>query len=150
MNPSTSRSFGALLLRVALGVIFVAHALLKLLVFTLPGTATFFESVGFPGILAYPVFLIELAGGLLLITGLYTRWASLALVPVMLGATSVHWSNGWIFTNQNGGWEFPAFLAVASLALFLLGDDGAFALSRGRGDDNEAADATRISYDDHA
>lgn len=127
-NPANnSVKYGATLLRVTLGVMWIAHALLKLLVFTLPGTARFFESVGFPGVLAYPVFAAELIGGLALVLGVYARQVSLALVPVMLAAASVHVGNGWVFTNSGGGWEYPVFLAMASVALWLLGD-GALAL----------------------
>lgn len=129
MNPNTdSRSthLGITLLRVSFGVMWIAHALLKLLVFTLPGTAQFFESVGFPGFLAYPVFAVELLGGLALVLGIYARQVSLALAPVMAVAASIHFGNGWVHTSPNGGWEYPAFLTVASLALWLLGG-GAFA-----------------------
>jgi len=110
------------LLRVSLGVMWIAHALLKLLVFTLPGTAQFFASIGYPGVLAYPVFAVELLGGLALVLGVYARQAALALVPVMAVAASVHFGNGWVHTSPNGGWEYPVFLIVASVALWLLGD----------------------------
>lgn len=125
-NP---RQYGTALLRISLGVMWIAHALLKLLVFTLPGTARFFESVGFPGVLAYPVFAAELIGGLALVLGVYARQVSLVLVPVMLAAAWVHVPNGWLFTSKGGGWEYPVFLAVASLALWLIGD-GALSLRR--------------------
>lgn len=121
--------YGTTLLRISLGVMWVAHALLKLFVFTLPGTAQFFSSVGFPGFLAYPVFALELLGGLALVFGVYSRQVSLALVPVMAAATWVHLPNGWLHTSPNGGWEYPAFLTVASVALWLIGD-GAMALRR--------------------
>lgn len=120
---SASTAYGVLLLRVSLGVMWIAHALLKLLVFTLPGTAKFFESVGLPGVLAYPVVAVELIGGLALILGLYSRQVSLALVPVVLGAAWLHLPNGWAFSNPNGGWEYPVFLVAASVVLWLLGDD---------------------------
>jgi putative oxidoreductase len=131
LSPSVplAPQLGVTLLRVSLGVMWIAHALLKLLVFTLPGTAQFFQSVGFPGVLAYPVFAIELLGGIALVLGLYARQVSLALVPIMLAAASVHLGNGWVFTSPNGGWEYPVFLAVASVALWLAGD-GAYALGR--------------------
>lgn len=131
-NLQTRTDLGIFLLRVALGVMWIAHALLKLFVFTLPGTAGFFDSVGIPGFLAYPVFAVELLGGIALVLGIYARQVSLALLPVMLGAAAVHLKNGWLFTANGGGWEYPVFLAVASLALFLIGD-GAFALKRGPG-----------------
>ena len=121
------RDYGALVLRLALGTMFVAHALLKYFVFTLPGTAGFFESIGLPGFLAYAVFLAELVGGAMLVLGVYARAMALALVPVLLGALWTHAGNGWLFSNQGGGWEYPAFLAAASLAQALIGD-GAHAL----------------------
>jgi len=129
-NPSfVPTLLGITMLRVSLGVMWIAHALLKWLVFTLPGTAHFFETVGFPGFLAYPVFGLELAGGMALVLGIYARQVSLALVPVMLAAASVHFGNGWVFTSTNGGWEYPVFLAISSLALWLMGD-GVYALRR--------------------
>ena len=128
-NDDGTSSYGMTLLRVSLGVMWIAHALLKLLVFTLPGTAQYFTSVGFPGLLAYPVFAAELLGGLALVLGLYARQVSLALVPIMLAAMWVHLHNGWVHTSAGGGWEYPLFLVVASVALWLLGD-GAVALRR--------------------
>lgn len=130
MNTQTS-AYGAALLRISLGVILLAHGLLKVFVFTLPGTAGFFASIGFPGWLAYPVTLIEVGAGLAMIAGFYTRVAAIAVQPVLLGALSVHIGNGWLFSAQNGGWEYPAFLIVAAAVVALLGE-GAFALGRAR------------------
>jgi putative oxidoreductase len=121
INTNTA-PYGALVLRLGLGVMFIAHALLKLLVFTLPGTVKFFEMVGYPGFVAYGVVAAELIGGGLLVLGVYTRWVALALIPVLLGAALVHAPNGWVFSAPNGGWEYPVFLAVASLAQALIGD----------------------------
>ncbi len=126
---SPSAPLGIALLRVSLGVMWVAHALLKLLVFTLPGTAQYFASVGFPAGLAYPVFALELLGGVALVLGLYARQVALGLVPVMAAAAWVHLPNGWVHTSPGGGWEYPVFLVAASLALWLTGD-GAAALKR--------------------
>lgn len=120
--------WAALVLRAALGVMFIVHALLKYAVFTLPGTVQFFESLGLPGALAYVTFWAELAGGLLLLAGLGSRWVSAALVPVLLGATWAHAGNGWVFSAPDGGWEYPAFLAAAAVAQALLGD-GRYAVS---------------------
>lgn len=120
--------YAALLLRISLGVMFIAHALLKIIVFTVPGTMQFFESVGLPGVMAYAVIAVELGAGMLLLAGLATRWVALATVPVLLGAAWVHLPNGWVFSAQGGGWEYPVFLAVAAVVQFLLGD-GAYALS---------------------
>jgi putative oxidoreductase len=128
MVDSKTAPYAALLLRVALGVMFIAHGLwLKAFVFTLPGTAQFFESIGLPGILAYATFAAETVGGVLLILGIGSRWVALGLTPILLGAFWAHFGNGWLFTNQGGGWEYPLFLAVSALAVGLLGD-GAYAL----------------------
>jgi len=132
MIENRTAPYAALILRLSLGLMFVAHALLKLVVFTLPGTAQFFQSMGLPGALAYAVFAAELVGGALLIAGLGTRWVAAALVPVLLGATWAHLGNGWVFSAPNGGWEYPAFLTVAAVVQVLLGD-GAYALANLRG-----------------
>jgi putative oxidoreductase len=128
MIDQKTAPYAVLMLRVALGIMFIAHsAYLKVFVFTLPGTAQFFESLGLPGFSAYVLVVAETLGGLLLILGVGTRWVSLALVPVLVGATWVHSGNGWLFSAENGGWEYPLFLAVSAVALGLLGD-GAYAL----------------------
>ena len=131
MNHSASPShlYGVTLLRVGLGLMWIAHALLKWLVFSLPGTAEFVAGLGFPGVLAYPVFAAELLGGLALVLGLYARQVALALLPIMLVALWVHLPNGWVHTSPGGGWEYPAFLILASVALWLMGD-GALAVRR--------------------
>ena len=127
MNDARMTNTAALLLRLSLGTMFVAHALLKYFVFTPAGTAKFFESVGLPGALGYVTIAVELIGGALLILGVRTRIVALALVPVLIGATWVHSGNGWLFTSPNGGWEYPAFWTVALIVQALLGD-GAYAL----------------------
>lgn len=130
MIDSRTAPYAALALRLALGVMFLAHSVyLKLVVFTLPGTEEFFRSLGLPPVGAYVVFALEAVGGVLLLLGVGTRAVSLILVPVLLGATWAHLGNGWLFTNAGGGWEYPLFLTVATVVQALLGD-GAYALSR--------------------
>lgn len=131
MNTMYAQQYGALLLRVALGAIFIAHSTLKLAVFTMPGTVQFFQSLGLPGFLAYVTVAVEFVAGVLLIVGYQARIASLATLPILLGATWVHLPNGWAFSAPNGGWEYPAFLAVAVIVQSLLGD-GIFALGNNR------------------
>lgn len=122
MIDNRTAPYAALLLRLALGVMFLAHGLLKVFVFTLPGTVQFFGSIGLPAALAYFTVFAEIAGGVALLVGWQTRAVSLALVPILLGALWAHAGNGWLFTAQNGGWEYPAFLAIAALVQALLGD----------------------------
>jgi putative oxidoreductase len=131
MNGKTTiePNYGTTILRVALGAVVLFHGLMKVFVFTIPGTMGFFESVGFPGFLALPVVVAELVGGAMLVLGIWSRWSALAMVPVLLGATQVHFGNGANFSNANGGWEYPAFLAVTALALAFYGDDGRLSLA---------------------
>ncbi|MDR6769974.1 DoxX family protein [Azospirillum sp. BE72] len=128
MIDTRTAPYAAFLLRVGLGLLFLAHGMvLKVMTFTIPGTVGYFESIGYPGIFAYLVILGEIGGGLLLIAGVYTRWIALALLPIMIGATLQHVGNGWVFSAQGGGWEFPAFWTVLLVVQSLLGD-GAFAV----------------------
>lgn len=126
---ATRVEYGATLLRLALGSMFIAHAALKYFVFTLPGTAAFFGSLGLPPALGYLVFAAELLGGVAILAGVYARQVALALVPVLLGATWAHAGNGWLFNATGGGWEYPAFLSVAAIVQYLVGD-GRFTLRR--------------------
>ena len=117
----------ALLLRLSLAAMFFAHAWLKIRVFTIAGAVKYFESLGVPGFLAYLTIAGEVGGGLLLVLGIGTRWVALALIPLILGTiVLVHGKNGWLFSNKDGGWEYPAFWTIALVVQALLGD-GAFA-----------------------
>lgn len=120
--------YALLLLRIALGILFLAHAWLKLFVFKPAGTAGFFRSLGLPAALAYFTIAAEFAGGVALILGIWPRAAALALAPMMLGTIAmVHGKAGFFFDNPKGGWEYPAFWTVGLLVLALAGD-GAWAL----------------------
>jgi len=115
--------YAATLLRLALGGLFLVHALTKLLVFTPAGTAAFFESLGLPGVLGYLTIAVELTISAALLLGIYARWIGLLGVPLLLGTiVTVHGANGFSFANTGGGWEYPAFWALALVVLFLLGD----------------------------
>jgi putative oxidoreductase len=130
IDPRTA-PYAALLLRVSLGALFLAHAGLKLYVFTPAGTAMFFASVGLPPALAYVTIAAEIVGGIALILGLWTRVVAIAVIPILLGAiVTVHGAAGFFFDNAHGGWEYPAFWIVALIVQALLGD-GAYALQAG-------------------
>ncbi len=128
MIDTRTAPYAVLILRVTLGILFLAHAWLKIFVFTPAGTAGFFASLGLPGALAYVTILWELVGAVALILGLWPRAAAIALIPILLGAiATVHGPAGFFFTNPNGGWEYLALWIVALLAVALAGD-GAYAL----------------------
>lgn len=132
MSQSYLTGLAAFVLRVALGIMFLAHSfILKLFVFTLPGTAQFFETIGLPGWLAYVVFTVEAVAGVLLILGVQTRWVALATLPILAGAAWAHSGNGWMFAYANGGSEYLAYLTLLAAVQSLL-SDGAFALIRSR------------------
>ena len=115
-------------LRVTLAIVLLAHSLyLKAVVFTLPGTAQYFASIGLPSFSAYVVFVIEVIAGLGILLGYQTRLLAVIVIPVLIGATWAHAGNGWLFTNANGGWEYPLVLVAMAIAQVGLGD-GKFAL----------------------
>ena len=124
--------YAALLLRVSMGVMFLAHGgLLKIGTFGLSGTMGFFGSIGYPPVLGAVVAFAEIAAGLALIAGVGVRVVSLAMLPILIGATIQHVPAGWVFSARGGGWEFPAFWTVALLVQAGLGA-GAHALQLGR------------------
>jgi putative oxidoreductase len=131
MIDSRTAPYAALILRVTLGILFLAHAALKIFVFTPAGAAQFFGGLGLPLALAYLTIAVETAGGIALVLGFFTRWVSLALIPILLGAIAyVHGPAGFFFNNPNGGWEYLAFWIVALVTQSLLGD-GALAVRAG-------------------
>ena len=133
MSRSDLIPYAAVILRISLGALFLAHGSLKLLVFKPSGTATYFRSLGLPGFVGYLTMAAELGGGTLLILGIATSLVALALIPLILGTIfMVHGSKGWMFNNEGGGWEFPAFWAASLLVQALLGS-GAFSLGHAVG-----------------
>ncbi len=121
MKAFDQQTLAAMTLRVSLGLMYLAHSIvLKFFTFTLAGTAQYFQSIGLPAFLAYIVFAAEVSGGVLLLLGIQTRAVSLALIPVLLGATWVHAPNGWVFNSNGGGWEYPVFLIIVSAVTALL------------------------------
>jgi putative oxidoreductase len=139
MIDRSSAPYGILLLRVSLGVLFIAHAAAKIFVYTIPGTIQYFQSLGLPAVMAYAAIALELLGGIALVIGLYAPYVALPLAIHML-ATIVfeHGKRGWAFSNEGGGWEYPAFWAVTLIVLYLLGD-GAHAVKPAFGDDRPHA-----------
>ncbi|WP_410014553.1 DoxX family protein [Sodalis sp. C49] len=128
MTDTRTAPYAALIMRLALGILFLAHFSLKFFVFTPAGTAKFFASLGLPGGLAYITMAVELVGAIALILGVYTRVVAVILIPILLGAIfTVHGPAGFFFTNPNGGWEFPAFWIIGLIVLALTGD-GKYAL----------------------
>ncbi|MFC4654999.1 DoxX family protein [Rheinheimera marina] len=123
---SSNAGFGALALRVPVGVIFAAHGAQKLFGwfggYGLEGTGGWMDSIGLsPGILmAFLAGAAEFFGGLALILGLLTRPAAAALTVAMLVAIfSVHIQNGLFMSNN--GYEFGLALLAASVSLLLSG-----------------------------
>ena len=118
----------ALVLRSALGSLFIIHLYWKLAIFE-GGFATWwarFGTNGYPWVVPYYVVSAEILGAFCLIPGIHTRWVSLYALPLMLGAAHFwHIRKGFFFTE--GGSELPLLWAVMLVALAFLGD-GAFAL----------------------
>src|SRR5258706_3401885 len=93
MIDTRNAHYAAFVLRISLGLMFVAHALLKLMVFTMPGTVQYFQSIGLPGSFAYLTVAVELIGGALILGGVYARWVALATLPVLVVGNLAHCGN---------------------------------------------------------
>jgi putative oxidoreductase len=114
--------------RMIVGLVFVLHGAQKLFVYHYAGVVALFHQIGIPApaLSAALAIAAELGGGLLLLTGLYTRLAAVPVAFTMLVAiTQVHLHAG--FFAQNGGFEYPLTMLVVNLAL-IIGGGGAFAL----------------------
>jgi putative oxidoreductase len=125
-------AYGATLLRLIMGVVYIMHAYLAVVVFGPAGMIAYQAKNGVPfaEVGTWYLILAHGLGGICLVLGLFTRWAALANVPVMLGALLfVHLKNGfWAHTNPSG-YEYVLVLLVVSLAVAMIGS-GALALRR--------------------
>lgn len=120
----------ALILRITIGIMFLAHGLTKLLVFTPAGTAQFFASLGLPEFLAYLTIVFEIGGGICLVLGILVQIISWLTFLQMIVISFIHSSNGWSFGNAGGGWEYPAFMSLTALSLALIGSGKFTVLAR--------------------
>ena len=116
--PDRLQPLALLVLRVVLGVIMIGHGYPKVF----GGLAHHVETVsklGLPGWLAYFSAAAEFLGGIMVILGLFTRCAALAiLIDMAVAIWKVHWKNGLL---GNGGYQFPLSLAAIAFALMFLG-----------------------------
>ena len=120
-SKTNDQSWGLSILRIHLGIILLAHGWLKISVFTIAGTVGYFASLGLPSFFAYLVIFGEIIGGITLILGIQTRLTALFCLPILIGATFVHLNNGWLFSAEGGGWEFPVSLSIIALATIFMG-----------------------------
>ncbi|RKK04441.1 DoxX family membrane protein [Pseudoroseomonas wenyumeiae] len=128
MNDTRLAPYATLLLRLGLGILFLAHGFyMKVLTFGLAGTMGYFGSLGYPPVFGAIVALAETAAGIALILGLWVPLVSLLTLPILVGAALQHGGNGWVFSNNGGGWEFPVFWILLMLVQAGLGA-GAHAL----------------------
>ena len=128
MNEEKNNDLGLLILRVSLGIVFLAHGWLKVFTFGLDRGYQVFEAHTIwhinliPGWFIYPAAAIEWIGGIMLILGVRTQWALPLLAGVAFGAGAVHFENGWNYTSKpDGGWEYGIFLFICCVALWLTG-----------------------------
>jgi putative oxidoreductase len=128
MSHDRQIAYGAFLVRASLGAMYLTHGLWKASL-GLYNVESFLQSEGLPALLAPFLIVGEIVGGLAIMMGWLSRPLVAAFLPVLFGAVLIHARNGFIFSNPNGGYEYPLFLIIVSVAHLLLGD-GAFAWSR--------------------
>lgn len=124
-------SYGATVLRIFLGVIFIMHAYLVAFVYGPSGMMAYQKGTGipFPEISTWYLILAHGLGGICLILGLLVRWAALVNVPIMAGALFfVHAKQGF-FMDKDGGYEYVLLVLGATIAQAFLGA-GAFTLRK--------------------
>ncbi len=136
MTKEKQRDVGLLVLRVSLGIVFIAHGYLKVFTFGLKHAMEVFEAHTvlhinmIPGWVALPSAAIEWVGGILLILGVKTRLIIPFLGAVAFGAAAVHFENGWYYTSKpDVGWEYGIFLLLCCIVVFLVGP-GKYALTQ--------------------
>lgn len=120
MDKNTLDS-GLLFIRLALGIIMVAHGAQKLFTFGYPGVVGAMTQMGlpFPAVSAALVIAAELGGGILVLAGLLTRFAAAAFAFAMaVAAVQVHLAAGFFLP---GGYEFTLMLALTSLGIAVTG-----------------------------
>ena len=120
--------YGIFLLRIAIGIDWIVHALLK----TYRGMYTheaLLAKNGITPLLAWPTFGLELVGGTCILLGWYSRQWAAFLLCFLAVVVWIKWPVGWLYSSPGGGWEYPLFWLLAQAALVLCGD-GAFALRR--------------------
>ena len=124
--------YGALVLRVVLGAIYIAHAYLALVVMG-PAKAVEFHRamhVPLPEIGVWYLVVAHGVGGVLLVLGLSVRWVAVANIPIMAGALwFAHLEQGFFILGGKVGYEYVLLLLGATIAQALLGA-GAFTLKK--------------------
>lgn len=113
--------WAALILRLAVGGLFLVHGLGKPLALGMELVSENFLANGFPVWTNYFATGLEIVAGMMLLLGLQVRLAALMLLPVTLGIIVFHFPNGWVFFSSGGGWEYPQLILFALLAIFTLG-----------------------------
>ena len=137
-GASATQAWGTTLIRLIVGVVLAMHGYLALVVLGPQTVAGYISRMGYPTslatILAWYLVAAHLAGGILIIIGLWTRWAALANIPPMASAVLLlHFNQGFFMKvvegapgrSAVGGYEFSLTVLVATIALVLMGSGAA-------------------------
>ncbi|MGH7333282.1 MAG: DoxX family protein [Candidatus Rokuibacteriota bacterium] len=139
-GTSTTQAWGILLLRLVIGAVYVMHGYLAFAVLGPQTVAGYITRIGYPSalgtVLAWYLIVVHVVGGVLIVIGLWTRWAALANIPPIASAVFLlHLQQGFFMKTVGptsvGGYEFSLTVLVATIALVFLGS-GAASIDRAR------------------
>lgn len=123
MNQFLAPSLSIAILRMLMGLVFMAHGIARLVDYSLPGFGDFLDSKGFPAgfYLAWAVTIFELAGGLLMVLRKFVKWFCIGEIIILLtGIVIVHSPNGWFVVGKTlGGVEYSVVLITVLAAIFI-------------------------------
>lgn len=125
--PSLTSHHAIVLLRITTALIFIAHAVVRMANSTIHEFADFLESKGFGFglVIVWLITIYEIAGGLLLMAGIFSRWLAIGfMVIIAVGIVIIHASNGWFVGEHGTGGSEYSVLLIAALIVIALSDRG--------------------------
>lgn len=119
--PVITQTHAIIILRLVIGLIFIAHAAVRVIGSTVDRFGDFLEGKGFPSpvLIVWVLTVYEIVGGLMLAIGIFTRWLAIGFIIIIAtGIMIIHAANGWfVGEHGTGGMEYSILLIAALVVL---------------------------------